>query len=242
MNTAGDSLLGKIQDKLKHIGWLYYGLVKIFKPVWENKEIEENLRDSLERHPVGSFILNIGSGPSMRKDRPDIINVDLFAFNEVDLVADATDFPLKDGSADLILNQAMLEHVPYPEKVVEEMYRLLKSGGETFCYLPFISPFHAAPHDYNRWTIPGVKHLFRKFDHIHVGIGTGPTSGMLWVVQEWLAIFFSFGSRWCHDIIFLILMVLTSPIKVLDKFMVRLPYAEKVAGGFYVIAKKNIDA
>lgn len=237
--TAGTTLLGKIQDGLKHWGKLYYGLVELFKPVWMNKKMDIQIKETLQHFGPGSIILNIGSGPRIHHRRPDIINLDIYAFNEVDMIADAADLPLQDGSVDLILNQAMLEHVPNPERVVHEMHRLLRTGGEVFCYLPFTVPFHAAPYDYYRWTIPGVQHLFRQFDHVCVGIGAGPTSGLLWVAQEWLAILLSFGNQKLHDILFLILMVITSPFKLLDIFMVRLPYADKIASGFYVTAKKK---
>lgn len=237
--TAGTTLLGKIQDMLKQWGGVYYGLVEMFKPVWISKAMGTKLKDVLLRFLPGTIILNIGSGPRIVKGRSDIINADIYAFNEVDMVADAEDFPLVDGSVDLILNQAMLEHVAHPEKVVQEMHRLLRPGGEAFCYVPFMVPFHAAPHDFYRWTIPGVRELFRQFDQVEVGIGAGPTSGILWLIQEWLALLFSFGSRRLHDILFLVFMVLTSPIKMLDIFMVRLPYADKIASGFYVSAKKE---
>lgn len=201
--------------------------------------MRDRFESLLRNHGPGSIVLNLGSGPERIKKRTDIINVDLYAFNEVDMIADVTDLPLEDGSVELILNQAMLEHVTRPEVVVREMHRLLQPGGEVFCYLPFIQPFHAAPDDFYRWTMPGVRHLFRHFDHIEVGVGAGPTSGMLWIIQEWFAILFSFGSRRLHDILFLFLMVLTSPIKMLDMFMVRLPYADKIASGYYVVAKKE---
>lgn len=239
--TAGTSLLGKIQDILKQWGWLYYGLTEIFKPVWRSKEMKRRLKRLLEGHGKGCFILNMGSGPRIIKDRSDIINVDLYAFDAVDMIADSEDLPLEDGSVDLILNQAMLEHVPRPEIVVQEMHRLLRPGGSAFCYVPFIAPFHAAPYDYYRWTLPGIQHLFRQFDQIEVGVGAGPTSGMLWVIQEWLAILISLGSRRLHDIVFLILMVLFSPIKILDFFLVRHPYAKKIASGFYITAKKKVE-
>lgn len=239
INTAGTSLLGNYQDKLKNYSWLYFGLVRMFKPVWVNKEMDRQLSGLLQHHGEGAFILNLGSGPRIIKGRTDIINVDLFAFDSVDMIADAEDLPLDDESVDLILNQAMLEHVPNPEIVVREMHRLLRPGGDVFCYLPFIVPFHAAPHDYYRWTMTGVHHLFRQFDEIEVGVGAGPTSAMLWGVQEWLAILMSFGSRRLHDIIFLILMVLLSPIKMLDIFLVKHPYAKKIASGFYIKAKKR---
>ncbi len=236
--TAGSSLLGHIQNRLKKWGWLYYHLLKIFKPVWMNRQVDNELSKLLEHYDSRSFILNLGSGPNIVRKRFDIVNVDIFGFEEVDIVADAGDLPFEQNSVDLILNQAMLEHVVSPKSVVKEMYRVLRPGGEVFCYLPFIAPFHAAPHDYYRWTMPGIGELFKDFKEVEIGVGTGPTSGMLWVLQEWLAIFFSFGSRWLHDLIFLAMMILTAPIKMLDILLVKHPYADKIASGFFVRAKK----
>jgi len=237
--TAGSSLLGKIQNKLKKWGWLYSAIVSLCKPVWVSKSMDQQLHKILQNYDKHTTVLNLGSGPSVLKGRFDIINVDLYTFHAVDMIADAEDFPFEDGTVDLILNQAMLEHVPNPEIVVKEMYRLLRNGGEAFCYLPFIVPYHAAPYDYYRWTLPGVKHLFRQFDNLEIEVGAGPTSGMLWVLQEWLAILLSFGSKRLHDAIFLVLLVLLFPIKILDILLIKHPYAKKIASGFYVSAKKE---
>lgn len=237
-DTAGNSLIGKIQDSLKQYGYFYYNLLNIFKPVWRSKQSSYQLNNLLKRYPPDAIILNLGSGPRILNGRNDIINIDIFEFNEVDILSNAEDIPIADGSVDLIINQALLEHTPDPKVVVDEMYRLLKSGGEIYCYLPFIVPFHAAPNDFQRWTMPGVKNFFKKFDHLEVGIGSGPTSGMLWVFQEWLSLLLSIGSRRLHDIIFLLLMVLTAPLKLLDVLLIIHPYAYKIASGFYIVAKK----
>ena len=99
-------------------------------------------------------------------------------------------------------------------------------------------PFHAAPHDYQRRTLPGVKRLFRQFSKIEAGIGAGPTSGMLWVLQEWVSILLSFGSRRLHDIVFMLLMLITFPLKYIDVLITKFPDSEKIASGFYVMARK----
>ncbi|MDY6971173.1 MAG: methyltransferase domain-containing protein [Thermodesulfobacteriota bacterium] len=187
-----------------------------------------------------NIIMNLGSGPTHYMNRNDLINVDIFAFDEVDLVADATDLPVEDESADLIINCAMLEHVGKPETIVREMRRIAKQGAQFICYLPFIVPFHAAPDDFHRWTISGARTLFEaEFVEVEVIVGAGPTSGLLWVLLEWLSTLLSFGSKTLHDIILLALMVFTSPIKLLDLLMVKLPYAENVASGFCVIGRKG---
>jgi len=185
--------------------------------------------------------LNLGSGPTHLRGRKDIINVDLSHFKEIDIVADVTDLPIENGTVDLVFNIALLEHLSSPQKIMNEMLRVMKPGGEIFCFTPFMQPFHAAPHDFQRWTYYGAKELFAGFEIIETGIGSGPTSGMLWVLQEWLACFFSFGSRTLHDIMLLVIMLLTFPIKFLDIFLVKFPFAEKISSGFYIHARKGLS-
>lgn len=238
-HTAGDSLLGSIQDQLKRYGRLYYILLHIFAPILAGRKLKTILGRELGRHDAQSVILNLGSGPQTLHQRQDVINVDLFAFDSVDMVADATDLPVEDQSVDLLINMALLEHVPQPQAVVQEMFRVLKTNGKAVCYLPFLVPFHAAPHDYHRWTLPGTRELFKDFGHVEAGVGAGPTSCLLYVFQEWTALAMSLGSRKLHDLIFLLLMLLTAPVKLLDLVLVHHPMAEQIASGFYVLAEKG---
>jgi SAM-dependent methyltransferase len=236
--TTGSGLQERMQNALKAYGKLYYLLIKIFSPVFVSPFSQKKIRKIMNAYGENSIILNLGSGPTYFLGRKDIINVDLFPFREVDIVADVGALPIEDRSLDLIINIAMLEHVADPKCVIGEMYRILKGGGRIICYLPFIVPFHVAPNDFQRWTIAGIKNLFSSFHHLEVSIGGGPTSGMLWVFQEWLSLLLSFGNRTVHDILFLCLMVFTVPLKLLDAFMVKLPYADRVASGFYVFGEK----
>jgi SAM-dependent methyltransferase len=236
--TAGSGLQERVQNVLKEHGKLYYTLINIFSPVLINPLSKRKIRKIMNAYDENSIILNLGSGPTYFFDRRDIINVDLFPFKEVDIVADVAALPIEDESVDLIVNVATLEHVPDPLSVVQEMHRILKKRGRTICYLPFMVPFHAAPNDFQRWTVAGIKNLFSLFHHSEVSVGCGPTSGMLWVFQEWLSVLLSFGSKKAHDILFLGLMVLTAPMKLLDVFMVKLPHADRVASGFYIFGEK----
>jgi len=216
-------------------------MIKIFSPVLINSFSQRKIRKILKNFDENSIILNFGSGPTYYMNRRDIINVDLYPFNEVDIVADVANLPIENETADLIINVATLEHVAEPKRVVGEMHRILKKEGRVICYLPFMVPFHAAPNDFYRWTVTGIQKLFSSFDHVEVSVGCGPTSGMLWVFQEWFSVLLSFGSKTLHDILFFALMGLTAPIKLLDVFMVKLPYAEKVASGFYIFGEKGKD-
>jgi len=237
-STAGPGLQGKVQNILKSHGGIYYFLIKIFSPVFIHPLHQRHIRKILKAYDKKNVILNLGSGPTYFFGRKDIINIDIYSYKEVDIVADAAHLPIENESADLIINIAMLEHVSDPETVVKEMHRIMKRGGRVISYLPFMVPFHAAPHDFQRWTIMGIKALFSCFDNVEVFVGCGPTSGMLWVFQEWLSILLSFGNKTVHDILLLGLMVVTAPVKILDAFMVKLPYAERIASGFYMFGEK----
>ena len=62
---------------------------------------------------------------------------------------------------------------------------------------------------------------------------------MLWILQEWVAILFSFGSKKLHTILYLTVMCLTFPIKFLDYFLINHPMAKNISSGFIFIGKKN---
>lgn len=232
-------LITRIQTFLKKYGRSYNVLVDSFSPVFFNPLILHKFNKLLKSYAVKDTILNVGSGPTYFMNRRDIINIDLFAFNEVDIVADIHRLPIKDACVDLIVNLAVLEHVADPQQVVKEMYRVTKKHGKIICYVPFIVPFHVAPQDFYRWTKTGVKELFSDFKIMEIIICGGPTSAMLWILQEWLAILLSFGSRTLHDILFLFFMMITFPIKFLDALLVVFPYASHIASGFYIIAEKE---
>jgi SAM-dependent methyltransferase len=234
-----NGLLGKVQNFLKKNGKLYYFLLNWFAPVLVSDSYRKAIKRILKKYGLEHIILNIGSGPIYIDDRQDIINVDICKYDEVDVVADIINLPIEDEKIDLIINLATLEHIDKAEDALREMFRILKPGGEIFSYVPFIVPFHGAPQDFHRWTILGIEKLFAKFEILKIGIGAGPTSGMLWIFQEWLAILFSFGSKILHDIILMVLMVLTMPLKFIDMILVKFPNAEKIASGFYIVAEKK---
>jgi len=236
---AHDNLLGKVQDQIKKYGRLYYFFVYAFAPVKASTAYARKYSSLLKSFGADKVIVNLGSGPMRPSGREDIINIDCFAFHEVDLIADARDLPLEDGVVDLIFNNGLIEHTDSPHAIVREMSRVLRPGGAVFCFCPFMQPYHAAPDDYFRWTIPGIRTLFSGFRDVEIEIAAGPTSGMLWVLQEWLAILLSLGSKRLHDVILMLLMVLMAPLKILDILLVHFPYADKIASGFHVTARKS---
>lgn len=212
---------------------IYSLLIKIISPVYVNNNLNNHIKKYF--HP-SQTILNIGSGNS--KIYPNIINLDIFPYNNVDIVGDASNTPFKNESFDHVINIALIEHVSEPEKIVNEIFRLLKPGGIVYAAIPFIQGFHASPFDFQRYTYSGIEKLFNKFKKINILTIGGPTSGMLWIFQEWLAILLSFGSKRIYNIFLILIMVLTFPLKFLDIFLSKYCMAKNITSGFVFVGKK----
>jgi SAM-dependent methyltransferase len=226
----------KIKYKIKKFNKIYSLLIEIISPVYPQPFIDSRKIIKKEIKNKNLIALNLGSGNSDFGDA--LINVDLLPYENVDVICDIENMPFKDNSVDYIINIAVLEHVPNPQKVISEIYRILKPGGKIYCFIPFMQPFHASPYDFQRFTLEGMKHQFRDFNILKLK-AIGPTSGMLWVIQEWLALVFSFGIKPLHTFLYFFFMVLTFPIKYLDLLFQHYPMSKNVASGFSILCEKK---
>jgi SAM-dependent methyltransferase len=115
---------------------------------------------------VSGDVLDVGGGEHNRyKDLftyTTFTCLDISPGPEVDIVASADAIPLPDACKDSIVSTQMLEHVKYPEKCVQEMYRVLKSGGHALITAPQWNELHSEPHDYWRYTKYGFVELFER--------------------------------------------------------------------------------
>ena len=68
---------------------------------------------------------------------------------EVDL---GGQLPFPDSAFDTIVLSDVLEHVPDPELLWQEMARVLAPGGHALINAPFMYGLHEVPHDYGRYT------------------------------------------------------------------------------------------
>jgi SAM-dependent methyltransferase len=74
-------------------------------------------------------------------------------YGVLDYVCDATAIPVADASFDAVLCTEVLEHVPEPIKVLEEIGRIVKPGGWAFLSAPLGSGLHQQPfHFYGGFT------------------------------------------------------------------------------------------
>ena len=188
----------------------------------------------------GTPIVDIGSGPEQLGK--EFINVDILPFPEVDVVADAAALPFPNNSIPAVVNESVLEHVADPQVVAEEMMRILKPGGYLYTSAPFIHPYHASPDDFNRWTISGLKHLFKELEIVESGVRSGPLSALLMFLAYWLGVLLSFGFKKVKPFITHALMLVMGPFKFFDFLFYWIPGTDAVATHLYIIAKKPLKA
>lgn len=216
----------------KRLGRFYPLAIGALAPVFDDGRIAPFLAGfDLER----DLVCDLGAGTNNYGDK--VVCVDGYGYETVHLVADLGSLPIADASLDGVLSQAVLEHVPDPAAHVAEMFRVLKPGGRLLCFFPFMQGFHASPHDYSRVTQPGLRRLFDAFEIDDIFVAGGPTSGMLWTLQEWLAIAGSFGSERLYRALVPLTWVL-SPLKYLDIVLIKHPAAHVIASGFTIVARK----
>ncbi len=190
-----------------------------------------------DTHGSETLVLSIGGGPG--RENPRVININMDAFDSVDIVADGTNLPLVDSSFDTITCNAVVEHVPDPVRLVSEIHRVLKPGGYAQLMVPFMFPFHEYPGDYQRYTLDGILELTRKFQEVELCVLTGPTSALLVFVREYLRLLVPAGNRKIvRTALNGISGWLSFPLKYLDALLNRKPEAAHLAAAFYYLGRK----
>lgn len=228
-----ESGINWLKSFLKQFPKLYYSIWHIFCPVMM---LVNGPRMILKHTKKNGVIIDVGSGPE--RLGKEFINVDIFPFPEVDIVASATELPFRDNSIDGAVSESLFEHVADAYKVAREMARVVKPGGFIYVSAPFIHPFHASPNDFNRWTISGLKHMFPDLDIVESGVRSGPWSAFLMFMAYWLGVIFSLGFKKIAPFLAHIFMLILGPLKYLDYIFIKMPGSEAVAAHLYILGKK----
>jgi SAM-dependent methyltransferase len=80
-------------------------------------------------------------------------------YGNISFMCDLAHIPMPGSRYDLVLLTQVLEHVPEPGLVLQEIYRVLKPGGALWLTAPLFFEEHEIPHDYFRYTQYGLRHL-----------------------------------------------------------------------------------
>jgi uncharacterized protein YbaR (Trm112 family) len=118
-----------------------------------------------------------------------VVYSDIDVRADVDLFCDGHDLPFCDGAFDAVVTTAVLEHVLYPEQVVGEIGRVLKTGGLLYSELPFMQQVHEGAYDFTRYTLSGHRRLFNGFEEIDCGMVAGPGTALVWAIENFALAF-----------------------------------------------------
>jgi SAM-dependent methyltransferase len=192
------------------------------------------LRRVLEQYPPETHrVLDLGCGP---RRLPGTVRCDL-ALEGPGVRGDAARLPFRTGSFDCVILTAVLEHVPFPQRVVREVHRVLRPNGVLFVEVPFLEGYHADPSDYQRYTFQGLAVLLRRFDIIEREVCVGPSSALAWLLREYPAAWFR-NPRAALAAKFLAAWIV-APIRYLDFLTANRPGAFRIAAGLGVIARRR---
>jgi SAM-dependent methyltransferase len=121
--------------------------------------------------PDGARVLDAGAGElqyAKAFERQRYVALDLgvgdaaWDYGRLDVIADLSAIPCRDGSFDACINIVTLEHVRNPLGALSEMHRTLCAGGRALVIVPHEWEVHQSPHDYFRYTRHGMAHLFEQ--------------------------------------------------------------------------------
>ncbi|MBD5656958.1 MAG: class I SAM-dependent methyltransferase [Candidatus Eremiobacteraeota bacterium] len=118
-----------------------------------------------------------------------VVNMEIVAYDSTDVLAVGERLPFADASFDAVLSLNVIEHVRDPFQAAREITRVLKPGGELYCVLPFMQPFHGYPNHYYNATSAGLRNLFSSLtiERAEVAGGGTPIFALSWILQWWLA-------------------------------------------------------
>ena len=112
-------------------------------------------------------------GVRNRKYAPHWISVDLYDQSDyIDYHYDVRDMKFEDESFDIVVCNAILEHVEEPVRAIKELRRILRKDGLLWVEAPFNQPYHPSPADYWRVSLEGVRVWMRDFTEIAAGLFT----------------------------------------------------------------------
>ena len=136
----------------------------------ERRPILDFVAEVAAKTAPGTSVLDVGAGDApyrelfkhVRYVTTDWAQSEHPGARAADVVAPADALPLPDGSFGVVLCTQVLEHVPEPSAVLAECFRVLEPGGRLALTVPLLWELHELPHDYYRFTEPGLRYLLSK--------------------------------------------------------------------------------
>jgi len=129
---------------------------------------------------IGGGEIGAGFDAFYKRYSNNILSFDIYESDYVDFIADGHHIPVGSDYFDLVICQAVLEHVINPNGVALEINRVTKIGGLIYIETPFMQQVHEGPYDFTRFSESGHRLLFRNFKVIKSGYTAGAGTALIW--------------------------------------------------------------
>lgn len=171
----GKTYVNRSSSNITYLKKIFTGVSKITK-INCKKFITEILSNNQNPRVlvIGGGEKGDGTEKLWTEKKIEIHSVDIYGSKNVDIICDAHYLPLKNEYYDGVWIQAVLEHVVEPNKVVEEIHRVLKKDGFVYAETPFLQAVHEGAYDFTRYTVLGHRYLFKNFKLLEMGGMGGP--------------------------------------------------------------------
>lgn len=120
---------------------------------------------------------------------PNVVNYEIVDYDTTDILGVGERLPFRDNSFDAVVSIAVLEHVRDPFACAREISRVLKPGGELYCSIPFLQPYHGYPHHYFNATHQGIRRLFEddlEIENVNSDGAGHPIFTLHWLLRSWV--------------------------------------------------------
>lgn len=131
----------------------------------ENARIKNFLVEARDKIDAGAVVLDAGAGRRPYKyifDGTNYESTDMpggFYSQPHDFECTLDSIPRPDSYYDVVLLTQVLEHVPNPSSVLDEVQRILKPGGKLLLSVPLNGPLHGEPWHFFQFTHYGIAQL-----------------------------------------------------------------------------------
>ena len=186
---------------------------------------------------IGGAVEGKGMGSTSLDRSIQLIETDVAFGDRTALICDAHDLPFADGSMDGVIAQAVLEHVIDPFRCVNEVERVLASGGLVYAETPFMQAVHMGRFDFFRFSHLGHRKLFQRFSELSSGPVAGAGTSLAWAYAFFLRSFFS--NRKLQSAAFAFGSLTGFWLKYFDHLLIDNPGSFDAASAFYFVGQKS---